>query len=136
LTAGSRLTATYADLAEYYCADRKYEPGTVLEFGGDQEVTVAKEESNRIAGVVSTNPAYVMNATLECEENSLMIALIGRVPVKVIGKVSKGDMLISAGNGFAKAAITMPKVGTVIGKAIANKSDDGEGVVEVMVGRL
>ncbi len=136
LTAGSRLTATYADLAEYYCADNAYEPGTVVEFGGDKEITLAKEESNKVAGVVSTNPAYVMNATLECQENSLMIALIGRVPVKVIGKVSKGDMLISAGNGLAKAAITMPKVGTVIGKAIANKSDDIEGVVEVLVGRL
>jgi hypothetical protein len=136
LTSGSRLTATYADLAEYYCADKSYEPGTVVEFGGDKEVTLSKEESNKVAGIVSTNPAYVMNATLECEENSLMIALIGRVPVKVIGKVNKGDMLISAGNGFAKAAITMPKVGTVIGKAIANKSDDGEGVVEVLVGRL
>jgi len=136
LTAGSRLTATYADLAEYYCADNAYEPGTVVEFGGDKEVTLAKEESNRIAGVVSTNPAYVMNATLECEENSLMIALIGRVPVKVKGAVSKGDMLVSAGQGYAKASIVTPKIGTVIGKAISSKNDDGEGIVEVLVGRL
>jgi hypothetical protein len=136
LTTGSRLTATYADLAEYYCADKSYEPGTVLEFGGEQEVTLAKEESNRIAGVVSTNPAYVMNATLECEENSLMIALIGRVPVKVKGAVSKGDMLVSAGQGYAKASIVTPKIGTVIGKAISSKNDDGEGIVEVLVGRL
>lgn len=135
LTSGSRLTATYADLAEFYCADQNYEPGTVLEFGGDEEVTLAKEETNKLAGVVSTNPAYVMNSTLECKENTLMIALIGRVPVKVKGAVSKGDMLVSAGNGYAKASIITPKLGTVIGKAISNKFDDGEGIVEVMVGR-
>jgi hypothetical protein len=136
LTSGSRLQSTYADLAEYYCADQEYAPGTVLEFGGRQEVTVAKEESNRIAGVVTTTPAYVMNAQLQCEENSIALALIGRVPVKVRGAVSKGDMLVSAGQGYAKASIVTPKIGTVIGKAITNKNDDGDGIVEVLVGRL
>ena len=136
LTSGSRLQSTYADLAEYYCADQEYAPGTVLEFGGRQEVTVAKEESNRIAGVVTTTPAYVMNAQLQCEENSIALALIGRVPVKVKGAVSKGDMLVSAGQGYAKASIVTPKIGTVIGKAISSKNDDGEGIVEVLVGRL
>jgi hypothetical protein len=135
LTSGSRLEATYADLAEYYAADKNYIPGTVLEFGGEQEVTVAGSESNKIAGVVSSEPAYVMNGSLHTE-HPVMIALIGRVPVRVIGKISKGEMLISAGNGLAKAAITMPKVGTVIGKAITNKLTDDEGVVEVLVGRI
>lgn len=135
LSAGSRLTATYADLAEYYSADNHYNIGTVLAFGGEKEVTLAGEETNKVAGVVSAEPAYVMNSNIKCD-HPVMIALIGRVPVKVVGKVSKGDMLVSAGNGFAKAVIAMPKVGTVIGKAISEKFDDGEGLVEVMCGRL
>lgn len=135
LTSGSRMEATYADLAEYYAADKAYIPGTVLEFGGEQEVTVAGIESNKLAGVVSSEPAYVMNGNIQAEHPT-MIALIGRVPVRVTGKINKGDMLVSAGNGLAKAAITMPKVGTVIGKAITNKGTDGEGVVEVLVGRM
>lgn len=136
LTSGSRLQSTYADLAEYYCADQEYSPGTVLEFGGREEVTVAKEESNKIAGVVTTTPAYVMNAQLQCEKNSIALALIGRVPVKVKGAVTKGAMLVSAGQGFAKVSTITPKIGTVIGKAIQDKLDSGEGVIEVLVGRL
>jgi len=135
LTSGSKLTATYADLAEYYAADQAYIPGTVLEFGGEQEVTLANPETNKIAGVVSSEPAYVMNGGIQAD-NPVMIAMIGRVPVRVTGHVSKGDMLISAGNGLAKASILQPKIGTVIGKAIQNKWTDGEGVVEVLVGRM
>jgi hypothetical protein len=135
LSTGSKLQATYADLAEYYAADQTYIPGTVLDFGGDQEVTLASIESNKLAGVVSSEPAYVMNGNLKADY-PVMIALVGRVPVRVTGKVNRGDMLISAGNGLAKAATTMPKVGTVIGKAIANKLDEAEGTVEVLVGRL
>jgi hypothetical protein len=135
LTAGSQLTATYADLAEYYAGDNAYAPGTVLEFGGDKEVTLAKEESSKLAGVVSHDPAYVMNGNIQTEF-PIMVALIGRVKVKTIGWVSKGDMLVSAGNGYAKTCIMTPKIGTVIGKAIENKTDSGEGFVEVLVGRL
>lgn len=136
LSSGSRLTATYADLAEYYCADEKYEPGTVLQFGGAQEVTIAEENTPKIAGVVTTDPAYVMNTILACEEHAVMIALAGRVPCKVKGPVFKGDMLISAGNGFAKVSETTPAMGTVIGKAIQSHPNHGEAVIEVMVGRL
>lgn len=135
LTAGSKLQSTYADLAEYYAADKQYTPGTVLEFGGDKEVTIAKKESSKIAGVVSTDPAYVMNGNIETEF-PIILALIGRVRVKVIGWVSKGDMLVSAGNGYATTSVLTPKIGTVIGKAIENKTDHGEGYVEVMVGRI
>lgn len=134
LTAGSRLTATYADLAEYYCADNHYPAGTVLDFGGEYEVTLAGIESNKIAGVVSADPAYVMNGMIQCD-NPVTVALQGRVPCKVKGKVHKGDMMVSAGNGFAKAATSEPKMGTVIGKALAN-FDGEEGVIEVVVGRL
>lgn len=128
-------SAQYADLAEYYQADIDYSPGTVLEFGGKNEVTVSSEGSRRIAGVVSTNPAYVMNAKLS-GENVVPVALIGRIPCKVMGAVRKGDMLISAGNGFAKSiGVYEPKLGTVIGKSLEN-FNGLEGIVEIVVGRL
>ena len=134
LTSGSRLESTYADLAEYYSADKHYPAGTILAFGGDLEVTVAGIETNKVAGVVSADPAYVMNGMIQCE-HPVTIALQGRVPCKVKGKIYKGDMLISAGGGYAKAAITEPKMGTVIGKALQD-FDGEEGVIEVVVGRL
>jgi hypothetical protein len=132
LTDGSRMQATYADLAEYYEADVKYEPGTVLMFGGEKEVTLADDGTSRVAGVVSTNPAYVMNST--CPGLLTAVALQGRVPCKVRGKISKGDMLISGGNGFARPN-QFPAMGTVIGKALED-FDGYEGVIEVAVGRL
>ena len=132
LTSGSKLEASYADLAEYYRADAMYEPGTVLEFGGDNEVTIAQDGTTRVAGVVSTSPAYAMNA--DCKGIAIAIALQGRVPTKVRGAVRKGDMMVSAGNGFARPW-NNPQMGTVIGKALEN-FDGIEGVIEVAVGRL
>lgn len=135
LSSGSKLQSTYADLAEYYAADKAYTPGTVLEFGGEKEVTLAGPESNKIAGIVSTDPAYVMNGDIQTEF-PVVLALIGRVKVKVKGTVSKGDMLVSDGRGYARASILTPIIGTVIGKAIENKFTEEEGVIEVLVGRL
>jgi hypothetical protein len=134
LSAGSRWNATYADLAEKYVADADYEPGTVLVFGGEFEVTQANEfDSTRVAGVVSTEPAYVMNAACE-GEHVATIALQGRVPVKVLGQVRKGDLMVSAGNGHAKAN-NEARAGSIIGKALENF--DGEsGVIEVVIGRV
>jgi hypothetical protein len=132
LTAGSRMEATYADLAEYYEADERYLPGTIVMFGGEKEITLAEDGTSRVAGVVSTNPAYVMNAT--CPGLLTAVALQGRVPCKVRGKISKGDMLISGGNGFARPN-QFPSMGTVIGKALQD-FDGYEGVIEVAVGRL
>ena len=132
LTSGSKLEATYADLAEYYESDIKYEPGTVLEFGGEKEVTIAEDGTTRVAGVVSTNPAYAMNAN--CKGIATAIALQGRVPTKVRGNIRKGDMMVSGGNGFARPS-TAPQMGTVIGKALEN-FDGIEGVIEIAVGRL
>ena len=134
LAAGSKLNATYADLAEKYEADAEYEAGTVLEFGGDKEVSLATDGTGtRVAGVVSTNPAYVMNN--ECAgEHVAVLALQGRVPCKVIGPVQKGDLMVAARNGFA-CANNEARSGTIIGKALANF--DGEsGVIEVVVGRF
>jgi len=135
LTPGSVIESSGADLAEYYSADIAYEPGTVLEFGGSHEVTLAGIETNRLAGVVSSAPSYVMNSNISAV-HPVALALTGRVPVKTIGKVSKGDMMLSAGNGYAKAAVMEPKMGTVIGKAIQNKQDDAEGVIEVLIGKI
>jgi hypothetical protein len=130
---GVSTTAKYADLAENYSADAAYEPGTVLEFGGDQEVTLAEEGTRKVAGVVSTNPAHLMNTGLE-GENVVALALTGRVPVKVTGYIRKGDMLVSAGDGRARAS-AMPQIGTVIGKALQD-FDGSDGVIEVVVGRM
>jgi hypothetical protein len=127
-------TAQYADLAECYAGDADYEAGTVVEFGGDNEVTISSNDASTfIAGVVSTNPAYLMNSAIEADF-PIAIALTGRVPCKVIGPVTKGQMMVSAGNGRARAE-TNPVLGSVIGKAVENFSV-GEGIIEVVVGRL
>ena len=134
LSAGSKLNATYADLAEKYTADADYEPGTVLIFGGKHEVTLSNDfDSTRVAGVVTTNPAYTMNN--DCEgEHVVNIALQGRVPVKVLGPIFKGDLLVSAGNGYATAN-NMARAGTIIGKSLEN-FNEATGVIEVAVGRF
>jgi hypothetical protein len=134
LTAGSRLQATYADLAEKYVADASYEAGTVLLFGGDHEVTISNAtDSHSVAGVVSTNPAYIMNSGCQ-GEHVVDLALQGRVPVKVSGHVSKGDLMVSGLNGYA-VANNMARAGTIIGKALQNFSGD-HGVIEIVVGRV
>ena len=131
---GKATTAQYADLAELYSADAKYEPGTVLDFGGTNEVTISSvSSSTRVAGVVSTNPAHLMNSVLE-SEHKVAVALTGRVPTSVVGTVRKGDMMVTAGNGYAQASAA-PAMGTVIGKALEN-FDGVSGVIEVVVGRL
>jgi hypothetical protein len=127
-------SALYADLAEKYTADAEYAPGTVVVFGGDKEVTVSLTDSDRaVAGVVSTNPSYIMNAGLEADYVAT-VALTGRVPTRVTGTVRKGDLMVSAGNGVARAEAD-PRVGTVIGKALENH-EGAEGVIEVVVGRF
>lgn len=134
LTAGSLLRATYADLAEYYAADSDILPGTVVEFGGIAEIRRCDTPmSTRVAGVVSTNPAYVMNSMIGADY-PVQVALQGRVPVKVTGLISKGDMLVSAGNGLAKSEST-PVTGSVLGKALQDFSGV-EGIIEIAVGRL
>lgn len=127
-------SAQYADLAECYLSDSAYEPGTVLKFGGDKEVTIADlDHDPEIAGVVSTNPAYIMNASL-IGQHSVTVALAGRVPCRVRGPVRRGQMMVSAGDGYARAEKS-PAMGTVIGKALADFDGD-QGVIEIVVGRL
>ena len=128
---GVSTTAKYADLAENYSADAAYEPGTVVQFGGEFEVTACDTDGcTRVAGIVSTNPAHLMNTGLS-GANVVALALTGRVPCLVQGTVQKGDLMVSAGNGRARAEAN-PKVGSVIGKALANS--EGDATIEVVVG--
>lgn len=132
---GTATSARYADLAEKYLSDFDYEPGTVLIFGGEKEVTISKDYcDNRIAGVVSENPAFRMNDSLEGDHVSI-VALQGRVPVKVLGPVKKGDMLVSAEESGYAVACNDPKIGTVIGKALEDFQGH-RGAIEVAVGRI
>jgi hypothetical protein len=127
-------TALYADLAEVYSADAEYPPGTVVSFGGDREVTKSVTIGDpRVAGVISEKPSYLMNSGLQAEHRAA-VALTGRVPTLVIGPVAKGDMMVSAGNGWAQACVT-PAMGTVIGKALTNFDGDS-GIIEIVVGRM
>ena len=132
---GVATEAKYADLAEKYTADDKYEAGTVLIFGGEAEVTVtATKGDTKCAGVVSSDPAYLMNKDLE-SQHVATVALQGRVPCKVLGRIEKGDLLVtSAIPGYA-VATKDPKVGSVIGKSLENKNTDGKAVIEIVVGR-
>ena len=133
---GTATTARYADLAEKYLADDKYEPGTVVVLGGTQEITVTSiKDDHRVVGVVSSNPAYLMNSELEGEYPT-DVAMTGRVPCKVIGLVAKGDMLVaSAIPGYA-VVNNNPKPGSILGKSLENKSDGAKGTIEIIVGKI
>jgi hypothetical protein len=127
-------SAQYADLAEMYQGDHYYSPGTVVCFGGSNEVTIAgKDHDVMVAGIVSTRPAYTMNSTLT-GPTAVAIALAGRVPCNVQGPVLRGQMLVTSGNGRARAELN-PAIGTVIGKALQD-FNGSVGVIEIVVGRL
>ena len=133
-------SAQYADLAEMYCADNNYPPGTVVEFGGEYEITITTlSHSTQVAGIISTNPSYLMNSTIACEENALEVALVGRVPCRVVGTIYKGDRLVSSGlhPGVATALdMRQYQPGCIVGKALENYSSTDVGVIEVAVGRI
>jgi hypothetical protein len=132
----SRLQATYsADLAEYYEGDKEYEVGTVLVFGGDKEVTVTNTQGdNRVAGVVSNTAAFAMYEG--CPGLKNLVALQGRVPCRVAGKIRKGEMLVTSKiPGVAVAGGKDIKVGTVVGKALVDYDSDHIGTIEIAVGR-
>lgn len=126
-------SAQYADLAEIYSADQAYEPGTVLVFGGDQEVTVSNISHDiRAAGVVSTQPAYVMNS----HSPGVAVALTGRVPCRVRGPVAKGQQLVNIEPGIAGAVdFAQYRPGCVIGKSLEHIQDSDVHVIEIAVGR-
>jgi hypothetical protein len=127
-------TAQYADLAEMYEADQIIEAGTVVCFGGLKEVTMCMDDAcRRVAGVVSTNPSYLMNSG-QIGDYVVPVALTGREPCKVTGIVSKGDMMVATSNGRARAE-SNPVVGSIIGKSLAD-FDGQDGMIEVVVGRV
>jgi len=129
---GTATSAKYADLAEKYDTDEEIQAGTVVCFGGDAEVTACDHENDhRVAGVISTDPAYMMNSDGEGQ----YVALTGRVPCKVTGPVEKGDLLVSSSvKGHAKADNNaLP--GRIIGKAVGSNVE-GEGVIEVLVNMM
>jgi len=135
LTTGSRLTATYADLAERFEADQAYEPGTVVELGGPAEITAVKYElSEDVFGVVSDNMAFLMNNGAGTDETHPAIAMTGRVRVRTKGQVRKGQRLVSAGEGYARAAQEGEATAfNVIGRALEDKTTEDFGVVEAIV---
>jgi len=137
---GIATTAQYADLAERYAADAPYEEGTLVMFGGEAEVTSAQGYgSTKIAGVVSTTPGFAMNEEAGNSETHPYIALQGRVPCKVTGTVSKGDILVASEiSGIATKWLddsVDPRMTAYVGIAIEDKTTDGEGYVEVKVGK-
>jgi hypothetical protein len=133
IVSATATAAFYADLAERYAADAVYEVGTVLIIGGEKEVTTTDQFADtRAAGIVSKNPAYMMNSDAGNDETHPYIALKGRVPCKVVGYIEKGDLLVtSAHPGYATAAKSV-SAGAVIGKALETNSS-GFAVIEVFV---
>ena len=130
---GVATSAQYADLAEIYESDSEYEPGTVVVFGGEKEITQSVSYMDtRLAGVISTNPAYLMNSKAE----GIAVALQGRVPCKVVGTIVKGDMLVSSSTPGVAVASGSPRIGSVIGKALENYDSENIGIIEVVVGRV
>jgi hypothetical protein len=128
-------SAQYADLAEKYVADYNYTAGTVVVFGGDQEVTVTtRDHDSRVAGVISTNPAYIMNDSIE----GLAVALTGRVPCRVLGPVNKGDLLVTSKlSGTAQRCITERYApGCILGKSLENIMTSEVKTIEIAVGRF
>lgn len=132
---GNQIDANYADLAERFESDDVYEAGTVVELGGSKEITkVSAELSDSVFGVISTKAAYLMNGRAGTNETHPPVAMTGRVPVKVVGQVRKGDRLVSAGNGQARAAQAGEATAfNVIGRSLVDKLTNDEGTVEAIV---
>jgi hypothetical protein len=128
-------TALYADVAERFAADELLEPGTVVELGGSKEITRSQQDlSENVFGVISTRPAYTMNGGAGEDDTHPPVAMTGRVPVKAIGIIRRGDRLVSAGSGVARAA--QPGEATafnVIGRSLEDKHLEELGTIEAIV---
>jgi len=130
-------SAQYADLAEMYVADDNYSPGTVVEFGGPAEITITStDHSTRVAGVISTNPSYLMNAA-QTGDNVLAVALTGRVPCMVVGTIAKGDRLVASAIPGVATRLDPNKYepACIIGKSLEDHSSAGIGRIEIAIGR-
>ena len=132
---GTAIQSFYADLAERFASDETYAPGTVVELGGPEEITIATQElSESIIGVISTRPAHLMNAGAGTDQTHPAVAVNGRVPVRVIGTVRKGDRLVSAGLGLARVG-TKEEITAfnVLGRSLEDKLDAGPGSILAIV---
>jgi len=132
---GTAIHAQYADLAENYTADAEYAPGTVVVFGGDKEITTTvTSHDTRVAGVISTNPAYLMNGA----SPGLPVAMTGRVPCQVQGPVNKGTVLVTSTTAGVAKAIDNSKFlpGCIVGKALESINTNTIETIEVVVGRF
>lgn len=132
---GTAIQSFYADLAERFASDETYAPGTVVELGGTEEITIATQElSESIIGVISTRPAHLMNAGAGTDQTHPAVAVNGRVPVRVIGTVRKGDRLVSAGLGLARVG-TKEEITAfnVLGRSLEDKLDAGPGSILAIV---
>jgi hypothetical protein len=132
---GNQINANYADVAERFEADQELSPGTVVELGGSAEITqVGDDLSEKVFGVISTRAAYLMNSSAGPDATHPPVAMTGRVPVKVVGSVARGDRLVSAGNGYARSAQAGEATAfNVIGRALRDKLDTAPGTVEAIV---
>ncbi len=135
---GTATSAEYADLAERYSADEAYEPGTVVRIGGAEEITQTRQCCDTdVFGIISTAPGFEMNSAAGTDETHPYVALAGRVPCKVVGKVRKGDRLVTSNTPGHAEKVNMADVldyRNIIGRALEDKTDDGEGLIEVVVG--
>lgn len=142
---GTATHAQYADVAEMYTSDAQHEPGTVIMFSddsveghkGEEVCATLHAKDPKMLGVVTTNPALLMNSNIETPEGlfTIAVALLGRVPCKVTGVVNKGDRLVSSNvPGHAMAGKDDIRWTHVVGRALEKKLDDGEGIIEVIVG--
>lgn len=133
---GVAVEAEFADVAEIYVGDASYEPGTLVALGGEAEVTqTTLVADTNVFGIVSTRPAYLMNAKRKKDKHALPIAVAGRIPVKVVGAVKRGDRLVSSDiPGVAKAAVGDEPVWSIVGRALSSFSGTGVGKVEATVG--
>jgi hypothetical protein len=133
---GTATSAEYADLAERYAADQPYEPGTVVRLGGSHEVTQTLQANDaEVFGIISTAPGFEMNSAAGPDATHPFVALAGRVPCKVVGKVAKGQRLVTSNiPGHAMAVEMTIDYRLVIGRALENKTTDEAGVIEVVVG--
>ena len=132
---GHTVEATYADLAERYEADTEYEPGTVVIFGGDKEITTTDTPADyRVAGVISTDPGLKLNSSAGDDKTHPYLALRGRVPCKVIGPVEKGDLLVTSDTpGHAKSVAGVDMGRSVFAKSLTHDTSDGAKIIEVAI---
>ena len=132
---GHTVEATYADLAERYEADAEYEPGTVVVFDGDKEITTTDVEADyKVAGVISTDPGLKMNSNAGEDSTHPYVALKGRVPCKIIGPVKKGDLIVTSKTpGYGKSVGGADMGRSVFAKSLVNNDDSGEKIIEVAI---